>query len=40
VEDGQRWRRVTMTEAEQQQLAQLRSDLNLPLYDGQETYVH
>lgn len=37
---SQRWRRVTMTESEQRQLAQLRSDLDLPLYDGQETYVH
>jgi putative transposase len=37
---SQRWRRVTMTESEQKQLAQLRSELELPLYDGQETYFH
>ena len=37
---SQRWRRVTMTELEQQQLAQLRKEMHLPLYAGQETYVH
>jgi transposase-like protein len=37
---SQRWRRVTMTQLEQQQLAQLRYDLDLPLFAGQEVYVH
>jgi transposase-like protein len=37
---SQRWRRVTMTHLEQQQLAQLRKELDLPLYAVQELYVH
>jgi hypothetical protein len=37
---SQRWRRVTMTELEQQQLALLRNGLGLPLYAGHEIYVH
>jgi transposase-like protein len=37
---SQRWRRVTMTELEQQQLAQLRNELHLSLYPGQEINVH
>ena len=37
---SQRWRRVTMTELEQRQLAELRKQLGLPLYAGQEIYVH
>ena len=35
---SQRWRRVTMTELEQQ-LDRLRQELALPLYDQQEGYV-
>jgi len=37
---SQRWRRVTMTELERQQLALLRRELGLPLYPGQEAYIH
>ncbi len=37
---SRRWRRVTMTQLELQQLAQLRNELDLPLYSGQEIYVH
>jgi putative transposase len=37
---SQRWRRVTMTELERQQLALLRRELGLPLHPGQEAYVH
>jgi putative transposase len=37
---SQRWRRVTMTAVEQQQLALLRRELALPLYPGQEVHVH
>jgi putative transposase len=36
---SQRWRRVTMTELERQQLALLRRELGLPLYEGQQAYV-
>jgi transposase-like protein len=36
---SQRWRRVTMTELERQQLALLRRELGLPLYEGQAAYV-
>lgn len=37
---SQRWRRVTMSELERQQLALLRRELGLPLYSGQEAYVN
>jgi transposase-like protein len=37
---SQSWRRVTMTELDQQQLAQLRNELDLPLHTAQEIYVH
>jgi len=37
---SQRWRQVTMTELERQQLALLRRELGLPLYPGQEAYIH
>ena len=37
---SQRWRRVTMTELERQQLALLRQELGLPLYPGQDAHVH
>jgi putative transposase len=37
---SQRWQRVTMTELERQQLALLRRELGLPLYPGQEAYIH
>jgi transposase-like protein len=37
---SQRWRAVTTTELERQQLAVLRKELGLPLYPGQETHVH
>lgn len=37
---SQRWRGVRMTELERQQLALLRRELGLPLYPGQEAYVH
>jgi hypothetical protein len=37
---SQRWRAVTTTELERQQLALLRQELRLPFYPGQETYVH
>jgi len=37
---SQRWRAVTTTELERQQLALLRQELGLPLYPGQETHVH
>ena len=36
---SQRWRAVTTTELERQQLALLRQELGLPLYHGQETHV-
>ena len=36
---SQRWRRVTMSELEQQQLALLRRELGLPLYEGQQVYI-
>jgi transposase-like protein len=35
-----RWRAVTTTELERQQLALLRQELGLPLYPGQDTHVH
>jgi hypothetical protein len=37
---SQRWRAVTTTELERQQLALLRQELGLPLYPDQETHVH
>ena len=37
---SQRWRRVTMTELEREQLALLRQELGLPLHPGQEVYLH
>jgi transposase-like protein len=37
---SQRWRAVTTTELERQQLALLRQELGLPPYPGQETHVH
>ena len=37
---SQRWQRVTMTELERQQPALLRRELGLPLYPGQEAYIH
>jgi transposase-like protein len=37
---SQRWRAVTTTELDRQQLALLRQELGLPLYPGQETHVH
>lgn len=37
---SQSWRRVTMTELEQEQLALLRRELGLPLVEGQEVYGH
>jgi transposase-like protein len=37
---SQSWRRVTMTELDQQQLAQLRNELDLPLHTAQEICVH
>jgi len=37
---SQRWRCVTMTELEREQLALLRQELGLPLHPGQEVYLH
>jgi transposase-like protein len=37
---SQHWRRVKMTDLEQQQLVLLRRELGLPLYPGQEAYIH
>jgi len=37
---SQRWRQVTMTDLERQQLALLRRELGLPLHSGQEIYLH
>ena len=37
---SQRWRRVTMTELEQQQLVLLRRQLGLPLYPAADGHVH
>jgi len=37
---SQRWRSVRMTELERQQLALLRRELGVPLYPGQEAYIH
>ena len=37
---SQRWRAVTTTALERQQLALLRQELGLPLYPGQESHVH